>query len=47
MASQIVPTDKPTGTFHPIAEYSATLPSHYYCDPAIYEREKENIFLIL
>lgn len=44
MASQSVPTDKPTGTFHPIAEYSATLPSHYYCDPAIHELEKEKIF---
>ena len=44
MASQAVPSDQPTGRFHPVAEYSATLPSHYYCDPAIHEREKEEIF---
>ncbi len=34
----------PTGKFHPIAEVSATLPSHYYFDPAIYRREQDAIF---
>ena len=44
MASDVAKTLKPTGRFHPVAEYSATLPSHYYCAPEIYQREKEEIF---
>ncbi len=35
---------EPTGKFHPIAEVSATLPSRYYFDPAIYRREQDAIF---
>ena len=44
MASDAAKPLKPTGKFHPVAECSATLPSHYYRAPDIYEREKEEIF---
>ena len=30
--------------FRPEPEYSGTLPSYYYWDPEIYEREKEEIW---
>jgi choline monooxygenase len=30
--------------FHPLAEHSTTLPSYYYYEPAIFAREKEEIF---
>ncbi|MSP51942.1 MAG: aromatic ring-hydroxylating dioxygenase subunit alpha [Alphaproteobacteria bacterium] len=39
-----VATPRPTGKFHPVAEVSATLPAHYYFDPAIFAREREEIF---
>ena len=33
-----------TGRFHPNPELSYTLPAHYYYDPQIFEREKEEIW---
>ncbi len=33
-----------TGRFHPNPELSSTLPAHYYYDPQIFEREKQEIW---
>ena len=33
-----------TSRFHPVAEHSYTLPAHYYYDPEVAEREKEEIW---
>ena len=33
-----------TGRFHPNPELSYTLPAHYYYDPQIFEREKQEIW---
>ena len=33
-----------TSRFHPVAEHSYTLPAHYYYDPEVAEREREEIW---
>ena len=43
----LVDKSRPTGftsRFHPVAEHSYTLPAHYYYDPDVAEREKEEIW---
>ena len=43
----LVDRTRPAGfvsRFHPVAEHSYTLPAHYYYDPAIAAREREEIW---